>query len=69
MRIRTDNKIIDVSNVEYDVQQNIIYTDEIAVKFDFRRTFNQALDNLLTNGYADFAGLEKGVKGENLWME
>ncbi len=55
MRIKTNNKIIEVSNVEYDAYKHIISSDRIVVKIDNHVTFYRLLDQLLKDGYADFS--------------
>ena len=55
MRIKTRNKIVEASNIEYDAWKQAIYTDEIAVKIDNHIRFNQLLRELLTFGYADLS--------------
>ena len=55
MRIKTKNQIIEVSNIEFDHFDRIIYNDDIFVKIDTISTFNRILDDLLTQGYADLS--------------
>ena len=55
MRIKTKNKIIEVSNIEFDHFDRIIRNDDIFVKIDSISTFNRVLDDLLTQGYADLS--------------
>ena len=55
MRIKTKNKIIEVSNIEFDHFDRIIHNDDIFVKIDSISTFNRVLDDLLTQGYSDLS--------------
>lgn len=59
MRIKTKNKIVEVSNIEYDEGRCIIYTDEFAIIIDDYITFTEYLKQLLTHGYADLSSYKE----------
>lgn len=59
MRIKTKNKIVEVSNIEYNSWEQIIYTDEIAVRFDNHSIYVRLLNQLLTQGYADLSDCDE----------
>ena len=44
MRIKTKNKIVEVSNIEFDEGRCIIYTDEVAIIIDNYITFTEYLE-------------------------
>lgn len=61
MRIKTKNKIVEVSNIEFDHFNYSIYIDEINIRFNFIpiSIFNNILDDLLTQGYADLSSYKE----------
>lgn len=59
MRIKTKNKIVELSNIEYDAGRQVIYTDEIAVEITNYLKFTERLEQLLTLGYADLSDCDE----------